>query len=89
MGFGSNVNKGKQPAYDLNAEHVDDDQFGSDCPVCLEPMVNKDDDRTIVKLQCDHTFHLGKFSFLCVKKKTQIIYLSNIFSPFDFYCSFF
>ncbi|CAA7041762.1 unnamed protein product [Microthlaspi erraticum] len=59
MGFGSNVNKGKLPAYDLNAEH-DDEQFGSECPICFEPMVNKDNHRTIVKLQCDHTFHLGR-----------------------------
>lgn len=60
------VGKGKEIAYDLNVEPVDDEDEGVfDCSICFEQLGN--DDRTIVKLSCDHEFHLGNFCFcFCV-----------------------
>lgn len=52
-GLGNNVNEIKRVAYNLNAKHVNDD-IVSNCPIYLEPLVNKVDDRTLVKLRCDH-----------------------------------
>lgn len=37
-------------------EPFDDD----DCAVCLEPLANDADERTVVKLRCSHKFHLGE-----------------------------
>lgn len=37
-------------------EPVDVDE----CAVCQEPLVEKDDERSLVKLRCTHKFHLGK-----------------------------
>lgn len=31
-----------------------------DCVVCLEPLTNDANERTVVNLRCSHRFHLGE-----------------------------
>ncbi|KAF8112768.1 hypothetical protein N665_0062s0111 [Sinapis alba] len=65
MNLGSNNNnERKQFAFDLNVKPVEDDNSDlpenlDSCTICLEPLVNAQDDRrTLVTLICGHKFHL-------------------------------
>ncbi|VVB15640.1 unnamed protein product [Arabis nemorensis] len=59
-GLGSNLDKDKEIAYDLNLEPEDDDDEVplEQCSICVELLSNKHNDYTVVKLCCLHEFHL-------------------------------
>ncbi|VVB08655.1 unnamed protein product [Arabis nemorensis] len=56
----NNVDKCKQVAYEVNVNSPDDNgnETASNCSICLEPLVDKDENRTPVTLRCCHQFHL-------------------------------
>lgn len=63
-GLGSNnVDKCKRVADDLNIRSTEDNrnEIVYNCSICLEPLVNKNEDRSPVTLRCEHQFHLGIF----------------------------
>ncbi|KAL1220337.1 E3 ubiquitin-protein ligase RFI2 [Cardamine amara subsp. amara] len=84
IGLESDVKESKPSSFDLNGEPVGDGEcnkteISSDCPICLQPLDNKDDDRTLVKLLCDHQFHLDCIgSAFNAKNKMQCPYCRNI-----------